>query len=147
MRSFLVPVLLSLAGLAVVGCTSTTAQARAPDQLYLKVEVQQHGKTVAAPNLLGFEGRHIIVEKRTPQLGNPEYRLVLTPKEEGSGYGVGFDLEFAGHKLGGRVGLLHGEERRVLLDDDTELKLLLMRVDSPEFRALMLRTGRPTGQI
>jgi hypothetical protein len=39
------------------------------------------------------------------------------------------------------VGLLHGEERRVVLEDDTQLKLMLMRVDSPEFRALMQRTG------
>jgi hypothetical protein len=134
-------------GVLALGCTSSTATSRAPEQLYLKVEVQQGGKTVAAPNLLGFEGRHIIVEKRAPKAAAFDYRLVLTPKEEGAGYGVGYDLELPGHRLGGRIGLLHGEERRVLLDDHTQLKLLLMRVDSPEFRALMLRPGATRNAI
>ena len=52
-----------------------------------------------------------------------------------------------GKKLG-EVGLLHGEERRVRLGDATELKLMLLRVDSPEFRALMrLAPSRERGTI
>lgn len=74
-------------GVLALGCTSSTATSRAPEQLYLKVEVQQGGKTVAAPNLLGFEGRHIIVEKRAPKAAAFDYRLVLTPKEEGLAMG------------------------------------------------------------
>jgi hypothetical protein len=38
--------------------------------------------------------------------------------------------------------MVHGEERTVKFAGATELKLLLMRVDSPEFRALM-RAAKP----
>lgn len=130
-----------------VGCTSATSSARVPDQLYLKVEVQQHGKTVASPHLLGFEGRHIIVEKKAPQATSPDYRLVLLPREEGSGYGINFDIELPNGRQGGRLGLLHGEERSVKLDDDMQLKVMLMRVDSPEFRAMVGRSSKSRGSI
>ncbi len=148
MRSTRFPMLLLATTLSLaIGCTASSSTSRTPEALYLKVEVQEHGKTVAAPNLLGFEGRHIIVEKRASKAVAPDYRLVLMPNEVGAGYGVQFDLVLpSGHRMG-QVGLLHGEERRVLLDDDTQLKLLLMRVDSPEFRALMLRTGQKPNQI
>jgi hypothetical protein len=129
--------------MGAIGCTSTTSAARVPEQLYLKIEVQQHGKTVAAPHLLGFEGRHIIVEKKAPQATSPDYRLVLLPREEGSGYGVKFDIELPNGRQKGGVSLLHGEERSVMLADDMQLKVMLMRVDSPEFRAMVSRTGGP----
>jgi hypothetical protein len=147
MRSTRFPLIL-LCGLmaTVIGC-STGSSARVPDELYFKVEVEQHGKTVAAPNLLGFEGRHIIVEKRANQSVAPDYRLVLLPSERGDGYGVHFDLVLPSGHRAGTMQLLSGEERRVLLDEDTSLKLLVMRVDSPEFRALMMRAGKKPNQI
>jgi hypothetical protein len=67
---------------------------------------------------------------------------VLSPKEEGQGYGVKLDLQLPSGRRLGHVGLLHGEERRVVLDRDTELKVMLMRVDSPEFKALVQRSPR-----
>lgn len=109
------------------------------EALYLRVEVEQQGRTVAAPHLLGFEGRHIVVEKRSPNAAQPDYRLDLVPHEEGAAYLVRFELDLPAGARVGRVALLHGEERRVALDGDTQLKLMLMRVDSPEFRALVMR--------
>lgn len=133
-----------LAGIGVlamlVGCASAAPVTRAPEALYLAVEVQEHGKTVATPRLLGYEGHNILVEKRASPQASMEYRLKLTPHEEGQGYHVLLDLELPSGRRFGKVGLLHGEERRVLLDADTELKLMLMRVDSPEFRAMIQRT-------
>lgn len=126
----------------VVGCATPAAQTRAPEALYLAVEVQAHGRTVAAPQVLGFEGRHITVERRQPAAAQPDYRLVLTPREEGQGYGVQLELELPEGRRQGQVGLLHGEERRVRLDGDVELRVMLMRVDSPEFRALVGRAPR-----
>lgn len=137
-----------LGGLLSTACTSARVSAREPDQLYFKVEVQQGGRRVAAPNLLGFEGRHIVVERGGLDGAPPDYRLVLSPTQESGGYRVGFDLELHGHpRLGGRLGLLHGEERSVQLGDDVELRVLLMRVDSPEFRALMLRNAGKSNSI
>jgi hypothetical protein len=123
----------------LVGCASATPATRAPEALYLAVEVQEHGQTVATPKLLGFEGHRVVVEKKGPSSARPAYRLTLTPQEEGQGYRVLLDLDLPSGRRFGRVGLLHGEEQKVMLDADTELKVMLMRVDSPEFRALIQR--------
>ena len=120
---------------ALVGCASQASAPRPPEALYLSVEVREHGQKVASPQVVGFEGRNIAVQ-------HPKYRLLMQPKEEGQGYGVKLDLELpSGHRLG-HIGLLHGEERAVRLDDGVELKVLLMRVDSPEFRALIERSPK-----
>lgn len=133
---------------ALVGCASASPTTRAPEALYLAVEVQQGGQTVATPKVLGFEGKRVVVERKSPTSATPDYRLTLTPREEGQGYNVVLDLDLpSGHRFG-KVGLLHGEEQRVSLDADTELKVMLMRVDSPEFRALIQRApGRVKGSI
>lgn len=120
---------------ALAGCASQTPATRPPEALYLSVEVREHGEMVARPQVVGLEGRNIAVR-------HPKYRLLLSPREEGQGYGVKWDLELpSGHRLG-HIGLLHGEERQVTLDDGVELTVLLMRVDSPEFRALIERSPK-----
>lgn len=129
-----------------VGCASQAPAVRAPEALYLAVEVQEHGHTVARPKVIGFEGRNITVERRQPDAPEADYRLVLMPKEDGAGYGVKLDVELPSGRRLGHIGLLHGEERRVKLDNELELKVMLMRVDSPEFRALIgkkPRVGKP----
>ena len=135
--------LMSLTVLVVaVGCAAQAPVTRAPEALYLAVEVREHGMTVARPKMLGFEGKNITVERRQPNSTSPEFRLVLMPKEEGQGYGVKLDLMLPSGRRLGHVGLLHGEERRVMLDQNTELKVMLMRVESPEFKALVQRSPR-----
>ena len=135
--------LTSLMVLAVAaGCAAQAPSTRAPEALYLAVEVREHGQTVARPKVLGFEGKNITVERRQPNAESPEFRLVLMPREEGQGYGVKLDLQLPSGRRLGHVGLLHGEERRVMLDQDTELKVMLMRVDSPEFKALVQRSPK-----
>ncbi len=135
-----------LAGFAVlavsVGCAAQAPATRAPEALYLAVEVQEHGHTVAQPKVVGFEGRNITVERRQPDAPNADYRLVLMPREEGQGYGVKLDLQLPSGRRLGHIGLLHGEERRITLGADIELKVMLMRVDSPEFKALVQRAPR-----
>ncbi len=126
---------------AVIAASCRTAAPEVlPEQLYVAVEVEQHGKTVAAPHLLGFEGRHIIVEKGQ-EADRPAYRLTLLPQHQAGGFGVKFDVELPdlAHRVG-RIALVHGEQRRVVLEGDTELKLMVMRVDSPEFRSLVMRS-------
>lgn len=115
-----------------VGCAAQAPVTRPPEALYLAVEVREHGQTVARPKMLGYEGKNITVERRQPNAADFDFRLVLSPKEEGQGYGVKLDLQLPSGRRLGHVGLLHGEERRVVLDQDTELKVMLMRVDSPE---------------
>ncbi len=131
----------------VVGCATPDAPA-AHDQLYFALELTEGGKTVGAPQLLGFEGRSVVAEKQTPGKAEPDYRLVLRPTESKQGYKVVLEVVLPSGKKLGEVVLLHGEERSVELGEATRLKLLLMKVDSPEFRALMkLKPSEGRGTI
>jgi hypothetical protein len=128
---------LSFVLISVVACATEPVRPPPPDALYLAVEVMQHGKRIGAPKLLGFAGHKVTAERHTPGSSDPDYRLVLSPHEAGSGYRLALELTLPDGAKSGDVQLLHGEERRVPLGNDTELKVLLMRVDSDEFRALM----------
>ena len=128
---------LALVGLACIGAVPTQAQA---EPLYFALEVRREGRLVAQPKLLGETGRTVRAERRKPGASEPDYRLVLTPTAEGETFHLELDLmlpEIKGHS---ELALLHGQERRVQLGrypGDLEVSLLLMKVDSPEFRALM----------
>lgn len=115
------------------------APARA-EPLYFALEVRREGRLVAQPKLLGETGRTVRAERRRPGAAQPDYRLVLTPTAEGESFRLELDLalpELRGHSA---LALLHGQERKLQLGrfpGELEVSLLLMRVDSPEFRALM----------
>ncbi|AKJ01031.1 hypothetical protein ATI61_112289 [Archangium gephyra] len=128
---------LALVGLACISAVPTQAEA---EPLYFALEVRREGRLVAQPKLLGETGRTVRAERRKPGASQPDYRLVLTPTAEGETFHLELDLmlpELKGHS---ELALLHGQERRVQLGrypGDLEVSLLLMKVDSPEFRALM----------
>ncbi len=139
---------LVLVAVVATACASERRATRAAEALYLAVEVSENGRTVASPKVLGFEGHSITAERRARGAGSPDYRLVLRPEEAGSGYRVLLDLELpSGKKVGGRVSLLHGEEREVRLDATTKLTVMLMRVDSAEFKALVEPRARGPAAI
>ena len=142
-------IFLTLIAGAVVGCATPIPELPSSrQQLYFAIELSQDGHKIGSPQLLGFEGRQVVAEKRAPGATQPDYRLVLKPRELGAGYQVVLEVVLPSGKKLGEVALLHGEERSVQLGDATELKLLLMRVDSPEFRALMqLKPGGGRGTI
>jgi hypothetical protein len=140
-RALLVSVLLCLTGVGLGACASEApARAARFEPLYLAVEVTHAGKRVGSPKLLGMSGKRITAERRAPGAAEPDYRLVLDPKEAGTGYRLQLHLELPSGPRDGEVRLAHGEERSVPLGQDTELKVMLMRVDSDEFRALMQTT-------
>ena len=128
-----------LAGL-VLTLMPTTAEA---EPLYFALEVRRAGRLVAQPKLLGETGRTVRAERRQPGAAQPDYRLVLTPSAGGKeSFQVELDLAL-GHGQGmghGELSLLHGEQRKVQLGrvpGELEVSLLVMKVDSPEFKALM----------
>ena len=129
-------VFLALIAGALAGCAQPLPAA-SRQQLYFALELTQDGKKLGNPQLLGFEGKQVIAEKRAPGSAHADYRLVLKPRGSGAGYKVVLEVVLPSGKKLVEVALLHGEERSVQLGDATELKLLLMKVDSPEFRALM----------
>jgi hypothetical protein len=130
-----------LAGLALAVLTSFMAPTPATaEPLYFALEVRREGRLVAQPKLLGETGRTLRAERRKPGALNSDYQLILTPMLEGQSYRLALDLtlpELRGHS---DLSLLHGQQRKLQLGNfpgELEVSLLLMRVDSPEFRALM----------
>ena len=141
--------LLSLVGWACVLALPRLAEAKSEPgspSLYFALEVRREGRLVAQPKLLGEAGRTVRAERRQPGAPKPDYRLVLTPTVQGDAFHLELDLalpEIQGHS---ELSLLHGQERRVQLGrwpGELEVSLLLMKVDSPEFRALMDLTRNP----
>src|SRR5512146_1554220 len=58
-----------------------TALAVEGEPLYFSLEVKREGRVVAAPKLLGVEGKPLRVERRQPGASSPDYRLVLFPNQ------------------------------------------------------------------
>jgi hypothetical protein len=116
-----------------------SAEAVEGEPLYFSLEFRQEGRVVAAPKLLGLEGKPIRVERRKPGATSPEYRLVLFPNQVGGRYDVAFDLELGGAQWHYDLQLDHGHVRKLAIRNPQSLdvELTLFRVDSPEFRALM----------
>jgi hypothetical protein len=139
-----------IVGLALVGLTTSLVPATAQaEPLYFALEVRREGRLVAQPKLLGETGRTIRAERRKPGAAQPDYQLVLTPILEGNLYHLSLELAVPGIKGHSELALLHGQQRKLQLGKepgDLEVNLLLMKVDSPEFRALMdLATDPATG--
>ncbi|HEX8435038.1 hypothetical protein [Archangium sp.] len=129
-------------GLALVGlaCLAAVPREAKAEPLYFALEVRREGRLVAQPKLLGETGRTLRAERRKPGASEPDYRLVLTPTAEGETFHLELDLMLPEVKGHSELALLHGQERKVQLGrypGDLEVSLLLMKVDSPEFRALM----------
>jgi hypothetical protein len=126
-------------GLAVAAC-ATAPHPKDGQQLYFALEVAQAGKVIARPKLLGEAGKPVRVERRQPGAAQADYQLLLDPSPSGKGYRIKLDLalpEVQGHS---ELALMHGEERRIELGahpGDLQVSMMVMKVDSPEFRALM----------
>lgn len=134
---------LILAALWLGACAGQQPHRVPSEKLYFSVELRHEGKVVGTPKLLGESGKVIRVERRRPGAVSADYSLVLSPTlrlADEDAFQVGLEVAVPraiGHS---NLRLLHGEERRIQLGDhpgDLEITLVLMRVDSPEFRALM----------
>jgi hypothetical protein len=130
----------------LVGC-ATTPPATQGTQLYLAVELKEDGVVVGAPQLLGFAGKSVTVERRKPGAATADYKLELSPRGDSAGYRLGVQLDVRGRHGKGELGLLHGEERSLKLERNLELKVLLLEVDSPEFQAWVATLPRAPGLI
>jgi len=125
-------------------CAVLPTQVRA-EFLYLHVEVRQEGKLVAKPHLLGETGKSLHAVRRAPGAQEADYSLRLTPSVEGDHYALQLGVEVRGEHGKSRVELGHGQRRQVQLEGGKQLEVsvLLMRVDSPEFRAYMDLPAQP----
>ena len=121
-----------------------TPMARA-EFIYLQLELRRDGKVVGEPQLVGETGKALKAVRRAPGAEQPDWRLQLMPRAEGDHYALEVGVEIGEQRGHSDVSLDHGQRRQVRLkgNDELEVRVLLMRVDSPEFRALMDLPAEP----
>jgi len=129
------------------GCATQTASAPSPgEKLYFALEVRREGRLVARPKLLGELGKPLRALRQRPGEAMPDYELWLRPTGMEGQYRLIVDLKLREAEGHSELALLHGEERQLELgpkNGDLQVSLLLMKVDSPEFRALMALSTNP----
>lgn len=136
------PRILLILGLALASAACSTAsswEAR-EEPLYLALEVRENGRLVAQPQFLAATGRPLRAERRSPGALQRDYQLSLMPSALGEGFQIELDLALPQSQGRGEVTLLHGQQRQIQLGKrpgQLTVSVMVMRVDSPEFRALM----------
>src|ERR1700687_1006229 len=131
--------LISCAFLAAWGCASTPKPTN-EQKLYFSLEVRREGHLVAKPKLLGETGKVTRVERRQPGAALADYQLILVPRPSGAGYHLQLDLSLPDVHGQAELDLAHGQVRQLELGPragELQVSLMMMRVDSPEFRLLM----------
>jgi hypothetical protein len=121
------------------GCVSKTKPTD-DQKLYFSIEVRREGHLVAKPKLLGETGKAARVERWRPGAAFADYQLVLIPHPSGAGYHLKLELCMPDVHGEAELDLLHGQVRQLELGNtagELQVSLLLMKVDSPEFRLLM----------
>jgi hypothetical protein len=126
---------------AASACGGLLAQRNEPEQLFFAMRIEDEGRLLARPNLLGETGHKLsmrLVDPERPEL--TRLALELLPERQGDGYRIQLGVATAdrGRPQVGALALLHGEERKLVLagpDRPLKVTLMLMRVDSPEFDA------------
>jgi hypothetical protein len=114
--------------------------------LYFSLEVLQRGQVIARPQLVGASG-HDLREVLRSRDGTPRMELLLSPTLRGKKLGVDMQLELPDeHGLGKSIALEHGQQAQVRLSGDVEVKLLAMKVQSPEFEAYMAHAPAIAGE-
>lgn len=130
----------------VLACAGIYAQTP-QEKLFFALQIQDGDRVVARPQLVGETGKKLTLRLVEP--GRPDHsRLALDLVPERSGEGYELELKLAlPDRDGPRAGSLalgHGEERQLRLDDPVRpisVRVMLMRVASPEFEAWM-RLGK-----
>jgi hypothetical protein len=136
-------VVILAAGGLLTACTGLLKPDVAPEKLFFAMQIEERGRVIARPKLVGETGRALsmrLVDPRRPE--RTRLALRLQPERAGDGYKVqiGLSMPDRADSPQGELSLLHGEERRLVLseaDRPINVRLMLMRVDSPEFDAYM----------
>jgi hypothetical protein len=138
--------LLIITGIAIaLGCMAIRSKP-SDERLYLALQIEDSaGEIIARPRLLGEAGRPLSMMLRDP--AHPDLarlELELKPERAGDAYRIQMTVALPGQagQGSGELSLAHGEERCLQLDGwgaacPLSVKLLLMRVDSPEFEAFV----------
>jgi hypothetical protein len=137
-----VVVIAALSALCSAACTNLLVAPKPGEQLFFALQIQDGERVVARPQLLGETGKRLTLRLVTPDRPeSPRLALELNPERDGEGYKIQLKLALPGHDSeGGELELGHGEERSLRLADPAHpltVKVLLMRVASPEFKTYL----------
>lgn len=132
--------LTGILALAVL-CVSVP-RAEAEERLFLALEINEGEKVIARPKLLGEVGTPMsMVLAEDGRSNRTRVELQLMPQRQGDTYEVAYRLTLPNRleDAHGSLSLLHGEEKKLSVSSElpVTMKLMLMRVDSPEFDAYM----------
>jgi len=137
LRITLIGLLLGLACAAAAAELFPGPRAEEGVPLYFSLEVRQKGHVVARPQLLGASGHDVRAVLRSRD-GTPRMELLLQPSLHGSKVGLDMHLALPDEPgLGKSFSLRHAEEASLKLGPDVDVRVLAMRVQSPEFEAYM----------
>jgi len=131
-----------------VACAGIWVRPGEAEKLFFALQIEDGARVVARPHLVGVVGKRLTLKLVEPERPDrPRLALELVPEHDGDAYRVQLKLALP-DRDGAREGSLalgHGEEREVLLAADPlrrlSVRVLLMRVTSPEFEA-WLRLAR-----
>jgi len=136
------------AALVCAACASMMASRGPSERLFFALQIQDGDRVVARPQLVGEEGKRLTFKLVSPERPD-QARLVLelVPERDGDGYRVQLKLALPDRAevKRGELDLEHGEERALRIDDPVRpltVRLMLMRVASPEFEAWLRLAGR-----
>lgn len=134
--------LLAVFALVTAACSSLLAGESEPEKLFFAMKIEDQGRLIARPHLLGETGRKLSMRLVDPsQPTQSRLALELFPEHDGEGYQLRLGVALAGADTPqlGELSLMHAEERKLQLPGERPLlvTVLLMRVDSPEFEAWM----------
>lgn len=125
--------------LLAAACASTT-NIPTEHPVYFSIELRKDGQLVGRPKLLGQTGKLLRAERRQPGAAVADYQLAISPTFDGDHYEVVLDVAVRNTVGHTELDLLHGQVQTVELGDKPgklQVSLMVMRVDSPEFRTLM----------
>jgi hypothetical protein len=134
---------LACGALLLALCVACIHAAPPAERLFFALQIEDGGRVVARPQLLGETGKRLTLRLVQPDHPDqPRLALELVPEKDGDGYRVQLRLAVPDHEgvKEGALELAHGEEREMKLADPVRpmtVKVLLMRVASPEFRTFI----------
>ena len=129
--------------LALLVLCVAVPRAQAEERLFLALQINEGELVIAQPKLLGAANTPmsmVLADDQRPDRTRVE--LQLMPVRHGDSYEVEYRLTLPNRleNATGSFSLLHGEEKKLALSREVQpvtMKLMLMRVDSPEFEAYM----------
>ncbi len=131
----------SVVAIALFAAASPNTRPARGEPLYFALELRRDGALIAKPKLLGETGLPIHVDKRRTGEPKSSYQLSLLPFYSAEkSFELEVDASTQGVRGHSKLHLSHGEEKTVelgRLPGELQVVVLLMRVESAEFRALM----------